>query len=69
MLIDKIFKIPNITCGHCVANIKRELGSIEGVVSVAADAVDKTVKVSWNEPPATAEIILSALKVINYPPE
>lgn len=63
----KTFSVPNISCGHCVMTIKRELGELEGVTSVSGDAETKTVTVEWEEP-ATWDGIQSLLTEINYPP-
>lgn len=64
---DKKFSIPNISCGHCVMNIKRELSDLEGVRKVEGDPGKKEITVSW-EPPATLEKIEAALKEMNYSP-
>jgi copper chaperone len=63
----KTFRVPNVSCNHCVMTIKRELGELEGVVSANGDAETKTVTVEW-ESPATWEGIKSLLTEINYPP-
>jgi len=63
----KTFRVPNVSCNHCVMTIKRELGELEGVVGVNADVETKTVSVEW-ESPATWEGIESLLAEINYPP-
>jgi copper chaperone len=65
----KTFKVPNISCGHCVMTIKREVGELEGVVSVNAEETSKMVTVEWNEPPASWEAIRGLLEEIGYPPE
>jgi copper chaperone len=62
----KTFNVPNISCGHCVMTIKRELGELAGVVSVEGDVDAKTVTVSWDAP-ATEDSIRSLLAEINYP--
>ena len=62
----KSFAVPNISCGHCVMNIKRELGGLEGVVKVEGDPSLKQILVEWNSP-ATEEKIRALLKEINYP--
>ena len=62
----KTFSISNITCGHCVMNIKRELSELEGVSSVEGDPMKKEVSVEWDAP-ATLEKIKSTLQEINYP--
>ena len=63
----KTFSVPNISCGHCVMTIERELGELAGVKGVAADADTKTVTVEWDFP-ATWESIRSLLTDINYAP-
>ena len=63
----KTFIAPAITCGHCVANIKRELMDVKGVVSVEGDSDSKKITVGWNKP-ATWEAIAALLQEIGYPP-
>jgi copper chaperone len=60
--------IPNISCGHCVMTIEREIGEISGVSGVKGDVASKQVAVSW-EAPASLEKIKDTLKEINYPAE
>ena len=60
------FTIPNISCGHCVMAIQKELDGIEGVRFVNGDPESKTVTVEWDAP-ASADRIKEALKEINYP--
>ena len=62
----KIFSIPNISCGHCVMSIKRELSEIEGVSKVEGDIDTKKITVEWDAP-ATLERLKSTLNEINYP--
>jgi copper chaperone CopZ len=62
----KTFSIPNITCGHCVMNIKRELDEMEGVSKVEGDPEKKEITAEWDAP-ATLEKIQTTLKEINYP--
>ncbi len=61
----KTFSIPNITCGHCVMAIQRELGEIEGISKVEGDPEKKEIVVDWDAP-ATLERIKSTLEEINY---
>ncbi len=65
----KTFTVSKISCNHCVMTIERELGELEGVSSVKADADSKNVVVEWQEPQATAEAIRSKLVEINFPPD
>jgi copper ion binding protein len=68
-MMTKTFKVPNISCGHCVMTIEREVGEVEGVNSVKAEQESRMVTVAWNEPPASWDAIQSLLEEINYPPE
>ncbi len=61
----KELSIPNISCGHCVMTIQRELGEIDGVLKVEGDPTAREITVEWDAP-ATLERIKSALKEINY---
>ena len=65
----KTFKVPNISCGHCVKTIEREVGDLGGVTSVKAEQSTQMVTVNWNEPPASWDAIRSLLTEINYAPE
>ncbi len=65
----KTFKVPNITCGHCVAAIEREVGELAGVASVEADQTTKMVTVDWQDSATDWEAIRALLEEINYPPE
>ena len=58
--------VPNISCGHCVMNIKNELSEMEGVKSVEGSPEAKSIVVEW-ESPASLEKIKETLTEINYP--
>ena len=60
------YKIPNISCGHCVHTIKMEVSDLAGVEAVEASAETKTATVTF-APPATEDSIKSLLAEINYP--
>ena len=60
------YKIPNISCGHCVHTIQTELSELEGVLKVVADLETKSVEVEF-ESPATPESIQALLAEIDYP--
>lgn len=62
----KTLSVPNISCGHCVMAIKRELGELEGVAKVDGDPTTKQITLQWDAP-ATLDKIKSTLKEINYP--
>jgi copper chaperone len=62
----KKMSVPNISCGHCVMAIKRELGEVKGISKVEGDPQRKEITVTWDVP-ASLEKIKSTLKAINYP--
>ena len=64
----KAVKVPNLSCGHCANTIRREVGELEGVVSVSVDIDTKLVTIEWGDP-ASWDAIEGLLREINYPPE
>ena len=64
----KTFKVPNISCGHCVHTVQSEVSELAGVKKVVASADTKLVTVEW-EAPQSWENIKALLTEINYPPE
>jgi copper chaperone CopZ len=64
---EKTFEVPNISCHHCVRTIERELGALDGVVSVEADITTKRVTVAWDDRTSWEEIA-DLLTEINYAP-
>jgi copper chaperone CopZ len=64
----KTVNVPNISCGHCVATIERELAALPGVASVKADRGTRDVTVSWDPSATDWSAIESLLKEINYAP-
>lgn len=64
----KTVTVPNISCGHCVMTIQREVGELEGVSAVKAEQDTKLVTISW-DPDATDWVVIeNTMKEINYPP-
>jgi copper chaperone CopZ len=64
----KTVKVPNISCGHCVMTIEREVGDLAGVTSVKAEQATRDVTVSWDPGATDWSEIASLLKEINYAP-
>jgi copper chaperone CopZ len=64
---DKIIKVPNISCEHCVHTIKSEIGSLEGVISVAVDKESKEVNISWHDDMINWESIKNLFAEIDFP--
>ena len=68
-MTEKTVSVPNISCGHCVSTIEREVGELSGVASVKAEESSRKVTVSW-DPDATDWVVIEEhMKEINYPPE
>ena len=65
----KSFRVSNISCGHCVMTIERELGDLKGVVSVKADESSRMVTLNWDESSLAWNEIEALLKEIQYPAE
>jgi copper chaperone CopZ len=60
--------IPNISCGHCVTTIEREVSELQGVTSVTADPITKRVEVAYDESATEWSAVESLLREIHYPP-
>ena len=68
-MTEKTVSVPNISCGHCVSTIEREVGELSGVASVKAEESSRKVTISW-DPDATDWVVIEDhMKEINYPPE
>lgn len=61
------FNAPDISCGHCVATVEQEVGKVDGVQSVTADADSRDVNVSYDASRTDLSAIASALKEAGYP--
>ena len=67
-MTSKTVKVPNISCGHCVATIEREVGRVAGVASVKADRATRNVTISWDQGATDWSAIERLMKEINYAP-
>ncbi len=65
----RTFRVPNISCDHCVRTIQRELSELEGVASVQADPQTQGVTVEWDEAVLGWVEVRHLLEEIQYPPE
>ena len=43
------FSVPGMTCGHCEAAIKQEVGAVVGVADVSVDLDSKDVVIAGSE--------------------
>jgi copper chaperone CopZ len=64
----KTVSVPNISCGHCVNTIQREVGEVPGVRDVKADEATRQVTVSWDPETSDWVVIEEKMKEIAYPP-
>jgi copper chaperone CopZ len=67
-MAERTIEVPNISCGHCVKTIEREVTELPGVESVSADAEHRTVTVRWDEGRTDWEAVEALLVEIDYPP-
>lgn len=67
-MTQRTVSVPNINCGHCVATIQREIGELDGVSTVEADAATKTVTVTFDPAKTSWEAIAGTLREIDFPP-
>ena len=69
MINTKIFRVPNISCSHCVMTIERKLGDLEGMASAKADEKSRMVTLEWDENYFGWKEIEALLREIQYPPD
>ncbi len=62
----KTYTVPNISCGHCVATIEREVDAVPGVKAVKADLDSKQVTVICDDE-AVLSKVEKMLEEIGYP--
>lgn len=67
-MTSKTVKVANISCGHCVATIEREVGELEGVTSVRAEEQTRQVTVSWDPDVTGWDAIEELMAEIDYAP-
>jgi copper chaperone CopZ len=66
-MAEKIFTVPNISCGHCVETIQREVGELPGVTAVVADQASKRVTLTWDDGATDWAAVVALLDEIQYP--
>lgn len=64
-MTEKTYKVPDVSCEHCVAAVNKELRQIEGVHDVIVDLNDKTVTVRMDDS-VTDEQIIEGLDEAGY---
>ena len=64
----KTYSVPDISCGHCVATIERELKDVNGLQSVKANQDTKAVVVEVDNDGVLSQVE-AMLVEIGYPAE
>ncbi|MBT8402227.1 MAG: heavy-metal-associated domain-containing protein [Gemmatimonadetes bacterium] len=64
---EKTVSVPNISCGHCVKTIEREVAELGGVTTVKADVDSRTVAVAWDESETDWAAVEALLDEIGFP--
>jgi len=65
-MTDRIFKVPEMSCGHCKAAVESELNKLSGVENSDADVEKGTVAVRYDETKVTTEDLKRAIEEAGY---
>ena len=65
-MIDRMFKVPEMSCGHCEAAIEDELNRLSGVEYANANLEQGTVEVSYDEDRVSTEQIKGTVEDAGY---
>ncbi len=69
METEKLFQVPEISCGGCVAGIKKALGKVAGINHIEVDIQAKTVAVKFEANTVQVSTIIETLDDAGYPVE
>jgi len=59
------FKIPEMTCGHCVRAVTQAVQAVDPLAQVQVDLPSQTLKVDSSAP---RQALVQALQEADYPP-
>lgn len=62
----QVFLVPGISCGHCAAAIRAEVGALAGVATVDVDLDTKFVSVITTTSGAERSAIVAAIAEAGY---
>ena len=65
-MTDTMFKVPEMSCGHCKAAVEGELSKLSGVESSNADVEKGTVAVRYDEGKVSTEQLKGAIEEAGY---
>ena len=63
---EAMFKVPEMSCGHCKAAIEGELNKLPGVERSDADLEKGTVEVRYDEGRVTTDELKGAIEEAGY---
>jgi copper chaperone len=58
---------PDISCGHCVATVQKEVGALQGVETVQANVDTKQVQIAFDPNQVSLVQIKETLDEAGYP--
>lgn len=64
---EAVLTAPDISCGHCVATVKKAVGALDGVQQVEASEATKEVRVAFDANRVSLANIRAALDEAGYP--
>lgn len=64
-IVEKVVRIKGMSCGHCVASVKKALEAIEGVTQVQVELERGEAKFSISQP-ASMEHVRRAIQEAGY---
>ncbi|MGB9730710.1 MULTISPECIES: copper ion binding protein [Calditerrivibrio] len=62
----KVLKVTGMTCHHCKMAVEKEVGNVDGVISVVAFPKENMVEVEFDETKADLEKIKEAIDEAGY---
>ncbi|RMD77434.1 MAG: heavy-metal-associated domain-containing protein [Chloroflexi bacterium] len=64
-MVTEQFRVPGVSCQHCVQAVRKEVGSLTGVVQVDVDLDNKIVTVVHDDDVEITDIVM-AIKEAGY---
>jgi len=61
------FRVPGMSCMHCVKAVKAALGQLDGVTGVEVDLNSKRVVVRFDQDRMSPDVLARALEAAGYP--
>ncbi|MFZ5974144.1 MAG: copper chaperone CopZ [Bacillota bacterium] len=65
-IVNNVLSVEGMSCSHCENRVKKAVGALDGVKSVAVDLAGKTVTVEYDPDRATVQAISEAIEDQGY---